>query len=283
MGAFPRRRKAPLLLLLLLAVTQARGGALDGLSAPKPRLWSYWNAHDAASTTRIDHGAWARFLVANVKSGSGGVSLIAYGRVSQKDRKALSDYVANLASLPIARYARREQLAYWINLYNALTVETVLKHYPVKSIRDIDLSPGPFADGPWKRDLVTIDGQAVSLDDIEHRILRPIWKDPRIHYAVNCASIGCPNLQGRAFTAQNTQRLLDKAARDYVNDRRGARIVGGRLILSRIYDWFEPDFTVDGGVLAHLRRYALPTLGSKLEKFDSADGYDYDWRLNDLR
>jgi hypothetical protein len=164
-----------------------------------------------------------------------------------------------------------------------LTVKTVLDHYPVESIRDIDISPGLFVDGPWKRKLVQVEGRQVSLDDIEHRILRPIWNDPRIHYAVNCASIGCPNLQARAFTAKGSQRLLDKAARDYVNHRRGVRVAGDRLVLSSFYSWFEPDFAVDGGVMGHLKRYAGSALAARLDGFDEADDYAYDWRLNDAR
>lgn len=275
-------RRAPLVLLLLLAAP-AFGGALDKLFAPKPQLWSRWSAQDAGSSKPVNHSAWDRFLSAYVSRGSDGVALVAYGRVSGKDKQALVAYLADLSSVSISGYSRKEQLAYWINLYNALTVKTVLDHYPVKSIRDIDLSPGPFSSGPWKRKLVKVEGQGISLDDIEHRILRPIWKDPRIHYALNCASIGCPNLQDRAFSAKGAQRLLDKAARDYVNNRRGAQVAGDQLILSSIYAWFESDFAVDGGAIAHLKRYAAPALEAKLEGFDEADDYVYDWRLNDAR
>ena len=283
MHALTFLRISPLLLPMLFLAAPAAGGVLDGLFAPKPQLWARWSAHDARSGKRVDHGAWDRFLSAYVSTGRDGVALVAYGRVSGKEKKALDDYVAELADLPISGYSRSEQLAYWVNLYNALTVKTVLDHYPVKSIRDIDLSSGPFSGGPWKRKLVQIEGQGVSLDDIEHRILRPIWKDPRIHYVLNCASIGCPNLQALAFSVQDSQRLLDKAARAYVNSRRGVQVVGARLILSSIYAWFEPDFAVDGGVLAHLKRYAAPALKGRLDGFDAVDDYIYDWRLNEAR
>lgn len=268
--------------MLFLAASAAAGG-LDGLFAPKPQLWARWSAHDTGSSKRVDHGAWDRFLSVYVSTGRDGVAFVAYGRVSGKDKTALDAYVAELADLPISSYARTEQFAYWVNLYNALTVKIVLDHYPVKSIRDIDLSSDLFSGGPWKRKLVQVEGQGVSLDDIEHRILRPIWKDPRIHYVLNCASIGCPNLQALAFSAQGSQRLLDMAARDYVNNRRGVQVVGARLILSSIYAWFEEDFAVDGGVLAHLKRYAAPALKGKLDGFDAVDDYTYDWRLNETR
>lgn len=278
-----RNPGAGLLSLMLFLSLPAWSGALDKLFAPKAKLWARWSAQDAGSTKSVDHGAWDRFLSVYVKNGRDGVARVAYGRVSAKDREALADYVEDLSAVSVSRISRAEQLAYWVNLYNALTLKTVLDHYPVKSIRDIDLSSGLFGGGPWKAKQVAVEGRKVSLDDIEHRILRPIWKDPRIHYAVNCASVGCPNLKSQAFTARNAQGLLDKAARDYVNHSRGVRISGGRLVLSSIYSWFESDFAADGGVMAHLKRYASPSLAAKLEGFDAADDYIYDWRLNDVR
>ncbi len=161
---------------------------------------------------------------------------------------------------------RPEQLAYWINLYNALTVQVVLDHYPVASIHDIAISPGLLAIGPWDKPLIEIEGAAVSLNDIEHRILRPIWRDPRIHYAVNCASIGCPDLQARAFTAETAEALLEAAARAYVNHPRGARVEAGELTVSSIYAWYREDFGgTEAGVIAHLKRYAAPELAKALE------------------
>jgi len=122
----------------------------------------------------------------------------------------------------------------------------------------------------------------VSLDDIEHRILRPIWMDPRIHYAVNCASLGCPNLPRVAFTAKNAERLLHAGAKAYINHPRGVRIEDGTLTVSSIYAWFERDFEEDGGVLGHLRRYANPQLATALAAFDRSSEFAYDWSLNDL-
>jgi hypothetical protein len=154
--------------------------------------------------------------------------------------------------------------------------------YPVASIRDIDISPDWFSNGPWNAKLRAIEGEAVSLNDIEHRILRPIWRDPRIHYGVNCASIGCPNLRAQAFTAANAEALLASGARDYVNHPRGARIEDGRLIVSSAYVWFAEDFGGDdAGVIAHLRRYARPELRAALAEVDEIGDFVYDWRLND--
>jgi hypothetical protein len=256
-------------------------GVLEKLFAPKAELWSRWIEYDEASSRRIDHSPWDRFLKLYVIEGKDIINRVAYERVSESDLAALSRYISFLASIPVSSYSRSEQFAYWVNLYNALTLQTVLEHYPVNSIRDIDISGGLFSDGPWRRKLIEVEGEAVSLDDIEHRILRPIWKDPRIHYAVNCASLGCPNLQPVAFTAENAEELLARGARDYVNHPRGVRVSRDSLTLSSIYSWFEADFAKDGGVLAHVQRYASPDLADELKRFDRAGKYEYDWSLND--
>ena len=202
----------------------------------------------------------------------------ALGRVQGDLRR----YLAGAAETSPDTLTRSEALAFWLNLYNALTVKVILDHYPVKSIRDIDISPGLFSDGPWGKKLVSIAGENISLDDIEHRILRPIWKDPRVHYGVNCASIGCPNLQPEAFTTENTDELLDKGAREFVNSPRGAQIENGKLTVSSIYVWFESDFGgTDAGVIAHLKKYARPDLRTQLEKIDRISDNQYDWTLNE--
>jgi hypothetical protein len=182
----------------------------------------------------------------------------------------------------VTRLNRNEQKVYWVNLYNALTVQLVLDHYPVKSIRDINISPGIFSKGPWQKKLLTIQAEALSLDDIEHRILRPIWKDNRIHYAVNCASLGCPNLLPEAFSAEKMEAQLDKGARDFINHSRGVAVDGKNLKLSKIYDWFSEDFSgSSGGVIQHLLGFAAPDLARTLASFRGKISFDYDWRLNE--
>lgn len=157
----------------------------------------------------------------------------------------------------------------------------MLDNVPVRSIRDIDISPGLFGDGPWGKKLATVEGVGLSLNAIEHRILRPIWRDPRIHYAVNCASIGCPNLQLHAFTADSLDQLLDKAAHDYVNHPRGCRIENGKLVVSSIYVWFQQDFGGnDQAVIGHLELYAESELKAKLLNATRIGAHQYDWQLN---
>ncbi len=268
------------------AATVLAGGATASpalaLGVPRAVLWERWTQHDPNATAAIDHAAWDRLLRTHVSAHPDGINRVNYRGVSAADRQALGAYIDGLAATPIGRFNRDQQRAYWTNLYNALTVRLVLDHYPIESIRDIAISPGLFAIGPWGRKLIAVEGEDVSLDDIEHRILRPIWRDPLIHYAVNCAALGCPNLMRQAFTAGNAPALLAAAARAYVNHPRGARVDAGRLIVSSIYDWFQADFGGSAvGVIAHLRRYADPDLTARLAGITRIHDHGYDWRLND--
>ena len=181
--------------------------------------------------------------------------------------------------MPIDRYNRPEQLAYWINLYNALTVDAVLRRYPVTSILDIALTPGLLNRGPWDAKLAHFAGESLSLNDIEHRIARPIWRDPRVHYALNFAAIGCPNLAVTAYTGENVERMLDAAARAYVGHPRGVTLRMGGLTLSKIYAWYAEDFGGEVGIIDHLARYAPPDLALRLTT-TPIKAYAYDWALN---
>lgn len=267
---------------MLLSLCFLAPGAAPASAAPTAEPWPLWAENNPASTSRVDHGAWDRFLKKYVVTDHpSGVNRVRYASVTPADAQALDAYLRRLRGMEVGRLNRDEQKAYWINLYNALTVKVVLERYPVKSIRDIDISPGFFSDGPWGARLLTVQGRNLSLDDIEHRILRPLWNDNRVHYAVNCASVGCPNLQAEAYTAENMEALLDKGAREYVNHSRGARLESGRLRLSSIYKWFQADFGgSEEAVIRHLREYAGADLGILLKGFRGKISYDYDWRLN---
>lgn len=253
-------------------------------AAPAARLWPRWQAHDAASTRVIDHAAWTAFLRKYVRPDADGINRVAYGQVTAADRRALKAYIQRLGAMKVTGFNRKEQLAFWINLYNAVTVDLIVSRWPVRSIRDISISPGLFTKGPWGRKLLTVEGVKLSLDDIEHRILRPIWRDPRIHYAVNCASLGCPNLQPQAFTGANADALMTRGARQYVNHPRGVAINDGRLRVSSIYVWFRTDFGgTDAGVIRHLMRYAGPDLKAKLARIKGIADDGYDWAVNARR
>ena len=255
---------------------------LEAFLAPKAELWPRWQAHDPASNERIDHAQWETFLRAYVAADGAGIHRIPFARVSSGHRALLEGYVARMEAVPISRYAREEQFAYWINLYNAATVRLVLARYPLKSIMDLNISPGWFSFGPWEKKLLTVEGERLSLGDIEHRILRPIWRDPRIHYAVSCLALGCPNLPARPVTRENSEALLEAGARAYINHPRGARVEGRLLTVSKIYNWFSADFGENNtDVITHLKRYADPPLLEALGGIKGIEGYAYDWMLND--
>jgi hypothetical protein len=251
-------------------------------AAPKAELWARWQKHDPASRQQIDHTAWNRFLKQHVvTTDPSGIYRVRYQAVSFEDRKNLRGYLQAMQAVEVSNYNRAEQKAYWINVYNAATVEVVLSRFPVSSIRDINISPGLLARGPWGAKLLSIEGEKLSLDDIEHRILRPIWKDNRIHYALNCASLGCPNLQADAYTGDNTEAMLERGTREFINHPRGVAIQKGRLQVSSIYVWFQEDFGGDAeGLMEHWQEYANPQLADALSKYSGGLAHDYDWRLN---
>ncbi|MCW5731598.1 MAG: DUF547 domain-containing protein [Alphaproteobacteria bacterium] len=251
------------------------------MAAPRAELWPRFERHSPGSSEAVDHSLWDRILKSYLRPGGDGVNRFDYGRVSSGDRGLLDSYIDGLSRTDIDGLDRPEQLAFWINLYNALTVKLVLDRYPVASIRDINISPGLFSRGPWGRKLVRLGGEELSLDDIEHRILRPVWRDPRIHYAVNCASVGCPNLREEAYRAARIDAQLDEQARAFVNHPRGMQLDGGRLVVSSIYVWFQEDFGgTDASVIAHLKSHAAPDLAAKLAEVGKIDDHRYDWTLN---
>jgi hypothetical protein len=279
--SMPHTRTPPILIFLLLWLFI--GAATVAHGAPAANLWPRWQTHEQHSPVIVDHIDWDLILQRYVDARHpSGINRFKYSSVSPKDRQALKNYLQKMQNVTVSELNRKEQKAYWINLYNALTVETILEHYPVKSIREISISPGLFIKGPWDAKLLTIEGEKISLNDIEHRILRPIWKDNRIHYAVNCASLGCPNLLPQAFTSQNIDLLLEKAARDFINHPRGVSFPRNSLQVSSIYLWFQDDFGAsEKGIVQHLKKYLSKDNLKKLNKVQKKIRHQYDWNLNE--
>ncbi len=199
---------------------------------------------------------------------------------SPTDRAALQAYINALEAVDPNTLTEKAAIAYWANLYNAVTLEVVIEHYPVSSIKKI--RSGAFSAGPWKKDLVSVKGKPMSLDDIEHGVLRKQYPSPLIHYMVNCASLGCPNLKNTLWKAETLDIDRKKAAQDFINAPRGVRITSKGLILSSIYDWFQEDFGGSkAGVLDHIKLYANGKLKAELESGATLKGFDYDWALNE--
>jgi hypothetical protein len=239
------------------------------MAAFQKALWSKWTVHNPLSQATISHEEWQSFLTRFVITDKDGVNLVNYSKLTKADTASLQ------------HYNRNEQLAFWINLYNATTVKIVADYYPVNSIQDINLSPGIFSIGPWDSLLVTIEGIPLSLDDVQNRIIRPIWNDPRTHYALNDSTIGAANLSKEAFTGRTINHQLNQVARQYINSLRGVQVIDGKLILSKIYDWYLDDFGGEEPLLIqHLLQFSAKPLIHQLASLNGVDGYVYNWHLN---
>ena len=237
-------------------------------------------AVNRAGSGTAGHGAFDILVGRRARASRDGVVRVDYSgwKASAADRAALKSYIASLTRLSPLTLTRPEQFAFWANLYNAVTIDVVLDAWPVRSIRDI--RSGLIA-GPWRRKVVTVAGVELSLDDIEHNIMRKGWSDPRVHYAVNCASYSCPNLPLRAWRGATLGPGLDAAAREYVNSPRGVTFDGEVLVVSSIYKWYAGDFgSSDARVIAHLARYADAPLKTRLEAATRIGRDTYDWSLN---
>lgn len=266
-----------------LAVLPLLAVLIAPAAAPAASLQQQFGKADPGSTISVDHSAWDALLQTYLVPGADGLTRVDYARFKKEGRGPLGAYLEALQSADVTKLNKAEQFAFWANLYNAKTIDIVLDHYPVESIRDIRLS-GFLFPGPWREKVVTVNGTGLSLNDIEHEILRRLWRDPRIHYAVNCASVGCPNLPLRAFTGITLEAMLEAAARAYVASPRGVRLEGDGAVVSKIYDWFQEDFGgSEEGVLAHIRRYAGPERASRIGQVTRIAGYEYDWSLNDAK
>lgn len=239
-----------------------------------------WNKSNEQNNAGIDHQVWNGLLQRYVvTSDPSGINLFRYAEVTDTDRKSLKDYLSALQSVDPRGFRRDEQMAYWINLYNALTIDLILENYPVGSIKKTGSKL--FSFGPWDDPIANVAGHSITLNDIEHKILRPIWKDRRIHYAVNCASRGCPDLSPQAYTRHNLEAQLEKGAHDYVNHPRGASLSDNTLKVSSIYHWYAEDFgDSEGSLIDHLKTYADPDFKARLDTFSGSVDHDYDWSLN---
>lgn len=201
----------------------------------------------------------------------------------KKESAALATYLDALADVPEAafkEFSRDQQMAFLINLYNAATLKLVVDHYPVKSIKDIAASSG----GPWKQPVVRLFGKARSLDYLENNVLRPNYKDPRVHFAINCASIGCPSLRNEAFQATKLSTQLDEQTRLFLKDTSKNRIdlKNKTLYLSPIFDWFKGDFVgKSGSVEKFIALYVDASDRAAIAKGGFAiKNTDYSWSLN---
>ncbi|GAB4491013.1 MAG: DUF547 domain-containing protein [Saprospiraceae bacterium] len=175
-------------------------------------------------------------------------------------------------------WSRNEQMAYWINAYNAYTIQLIVRNYPVSSIKDIKKGVA-FVNSVWDLKFIRIQGFTYDLNNIEHNILRPVFKDARIHAAVNCASFSCPKLLPEAYTAEKLDTQLDTAMRGFVNDPLRNRISSEKAEISEIFKWFKGDFERDGSLRDFLSKYSEVKITDKTD----ISYIDYDWALNEAK
>ncbi len=244
-----KKLRAPLILGLLLGIFAPYAGA-EG----------------------FDHAPLNALLAAHVK-GDG------------VDYEGLASHRAELdAYLEPARHfnpeslSRNESMAFWINMYNAWTLKLILTQYPdIDSIKEL----GSLFSSPWKKRFVKIGGKILTLDEIENDILRARFKDPRIHFAINCASRSCPPLRPEAYQAQRLDAQLDGATQAFINKESNTRFMGNRLVVSSIFKWYRADF--DHEIAAYIKKYARGSLKEKFEIVGDSPTISfmpYDWSLN---
>ena len=217
-----------------------------------------------ASAQTIDHSKWTEILQFYVAE-NGNVNY----KGLQKNRKSLNAYLNNLAqNAPEENWSKAEKMAYWINAYNAYTIQLILDNYPTESIKDIK--------DPWGQTFFEISGKTMSLNTIEHEILRPMG-DPRIHFAIVCASESCPKLLNCAYESKSLTDQLDQAAREFINDTSKNSISESKITISKIFKWFKSDFPKGDGFIAYLNKYSLTNISTETK----INFQTYNWSLNE--
>jgi hypothetical protein len=220
----------------------------------------------------VDHSLYADLLRKYVKDG-----VVSYQGFQQEEKK-LGQYLKVLEDTDTTKLSRDEQFAFYVNAYNAWTIKLILSGYPgIKSIKDL----GSLFKSPWKKKMCRIDGQIITLDDIEHNILRARFKDPRVHFAVNCASKSCPPLISEPYEGNILDQQLNTSTRNFLNNPERNRLEGNTLHVSKIFKWFKDDFNRD--VVAFFLRFAKGDLKRRLLEARGkikVKYLDYDWSLN---
>ena len=271
-------------LVATLAVGLSACASFERLALPKPTLLSEdFIFKTPEETQQVNYAIYNQFLTKYWAQDANSIARVDYKAVNATDKANLERFLDQLQQIDPGNLKRDEQLAYWINLYNAQTIRVVLDAYPVSSIRKI--KDGPFSIGPWNRKDVVVNGASLSLNDIEHRIIRPTFNEPRIHYALNCAAASCPNLAPQAWRGAGLDAAFEAAELSYLADDRGISIdEDGRVTASKIYIWFREDFGADENeVLARLISKSPEPKAAALQARGRIDRYEYDWSLNEVR
>lgn len=234
-------------------------------------LFACGQQQPSAQTKPVSHDIFDGLLKKYVDK-NGNVNYIGL----KKDQKILDSYLTLLSSNePSASWSKDEQLAYWINAYNAFTISLVVKHYPVASIKEI--RPGiSFINSVWDIKFIKIGKETYDLNNLEHGIIRKKFDEPRVHFAINCASYSCPALRNEAYTADKLDAQLTDAAKSFLADKNKNEFTADRITISKIFDWFTGDFKKNGSLIDFLNKYAPVKINAKAK----IDYKDYLWSLN---
>ena len=210
----------------------------------------------------FNHSSWNNLLQNNV-SQTGNVNY----KTFKTNKKTLLNYITSLGeNMPNETWKKKDKLAFWINAYNAMTVDLILRNYPLKSIKDIK--------NPWEQRYWKLADKWYNLDEIEHQILRKM-DEPRIHFAIICASYSCPKLQNEAYTSEDLEQQLTKATKEFLNDSERNSISQNNIELSKIFKWFSKDFEQNGSLINFLNLYSDIKISDKAKKSFK------DWDLNE--
>lgn len=230
------------------------------------------HANDCRSNETVDHSIYADLLKNHVKNG-----MVDYKGFKNNEGR-LNRYLDILEKTDTKALSRNEQFAFYINAYNAWTLKLILGGYPgLKSIKDL----GDIFKSPWKKEICRLDGDVFSLDHIEHAILRPFYKDPRVHFAINCASKSCPLLLSKPYVGITLDKQLEEAAVGFINNPSYNYLKGNTLYVSKIFEWFGSDFSND--IIGYVQKYAREDLKKALNNKENkikVKYLDYDWSLN---
>lgn len=222
-----------------------------------------YKGNTITTTKSLDHKIWNDLLQKYV-SKKGNVNYSGF----KKDEAKLDLYLNSLSkNSPENNWSKNAVLAYWINAYNAFTVKLILDNYPLKSIKDIKK--------PWDLKFIVLADKTYSLGDIEHKILRKM-NEPRIHFAINCASYSCPNLLNKAYTAGALEKQLESVSKSFINDGSKNYITTNSIEISEIFNWFSKDFKTKGSLIDFLNRYSA----IKINENAKIKYKNYNWNLN---
>jgi len=226
----------------------------------------------ALAAQGVDHSLYAGLLKKYVKDG-----VVNY-QGFKNEESVLDKYLKALEEVDSKILSRNEQFAFYVNAYNSWTIKLILSGYPgIKSIKDL----GSLFKSPWKKKICRIDGKIIALDDIEHNILRPRFKDPRVHFAINCAAKSCPPLRAKPYRGGEFDQQLDEMTRAFINDLESNHLEDHTLYVGSIFKWFAEDFNKD--IVGFFLKYAKGDLKEQLEANKEkikVNYLDYDWSLN---